>query len=91
MKTLLLTLTYLVGIGELILAGYFWKTHSGSEIRKVMGMLSMVTGLWVLAKHQFSKDRYIFLPLIIKSHFGYIGSLFTSVWMLLTGYVLVRR
>lgn len=48
MKTLLLTATYLVGIGELILAGYFWKTKVGNEIRRVMALLVLFTALWVL-------------------------------------------
>lgn len=49
MKTLLLTLTYLVGTGELVLAWYFWKTHSGDRIRKTMTFLSLFTGIWVLS------------------------------------------
>lgn len=48
MKTLLLTLTYLVGIGELILAIYFWVTNSKNEIRKVMALLALSTGIWVI-------------------------------------------
>lgn len=48
MKTILLTLTYAVGIGELILAGYFWVTNSKSEIRRVMALLAFSTGMWVL-------------------------------------------
>lgn len=47
-KTLLLTLTYAVGIGELILAIYFWVTNSKSEIRRVATLLSLSTALWVL-------------------------------------------
>ncbi len=49
MKTLLLTLTYLVGAGELVLAWYFWKTHSGNEIRKVMALLALSIGMWVIS------------------------------------------
>lgn len=49
MKEVLLTLTYLVGIGELILAGYFWKTNSGNEIRKVMALLAFSVGMWVIS------------------------------------------
>lgn len=33
----------------------------------------------------------IALPLITKSRFGYLGSLFTSVWVLFTGYILVAK
>lgn len=48
MKTLLLTLTYTVGIGELILAIYFWVTNSKSEIRKIMAGLALSTGVWAI-------------------------------------------
>lgn len=48
MKTLLLTLTYLVGAGELILAIYFWVTNSKNEVRKVMALLALSTGIWVV-------------------------------------------
>jgi hypothetical protein len=47
-KTILLTLTYLVGAGELILAIFFWVTHSKNEIRKVMALLAFSTGMWVI-------------------------------------------
>lgn len=47
-KDILLTLTYLVGAGELALAVFFWVTHSKSEIRKVMALLSFSTGMWVV-------------------------------------------
>lgn len=48
MKTILLTLTYLVGVGELILAIYFWATNSKNEIRRVLGFLAMSTAFWVI-------------------------------------------
>ncbi len=48
MKTILLTLTYLVGVGELVLAGFFWISHSKNEIRKVMAMLAFSTSIWVI-------------------------------------------
>lgn len=47
MKTLLLSATYVVGVGELFLAWYFWKTNSGSEIRKVMSLFALSLGTWV--------------------------------------------
>lgn len=47
-KTILLTLTYLIGLGEVGLAVFFWATHSKSEIRKVMALLALSTGLWVI-------------------------------------------
>lgn len=47
MKTLLLTLTYTVGIGEFVLAVYFWVTNSKSEVRRVMALLTFSTALWV--------------------------------------------
>lgn len=49
MKTVLITLTYLVGIGELVLAGYFWKGNAKNEIRRIMAFLSCTVGLWVLS------------------------------------------
>lgn len=48
-KNILLTLTYLVGAGELILAIYFWVTNSKNEIRRVMSLLLASTGLWVVS------------------------------------------
>lgn len=48
MKTFLLTATYLVGLGELALAVFFWVTHSKSEIRKVMALLFLSTGIWAI-------------------------------------------
>lgn len=48
MKTFLLTATYLVGIGELALAVFFWVTHSKSEIRKVMALLAFSVSSWVI-------------------------------------------
>lgn len=48
MKTILLTLAYTIGIGELILAGYFWVTNSKNEIRRVMALISLFTGAWVI-------------------------------------------
>lgn len=47
-KYILLTLTYLVGAGELALAIFFWVTHSKSEIRKVMALLAFSTGVWAM-------------------------------------------
>lgn len=47
-KDILLVLTYLVGAGELALAIFFWVTHSKNEIRKVMALLSLSTGVWVI-------------------------------------------
>lgn len=47
-KTILLTLTYLVGAGELILAIYFWVTNSKNEIRRVMALLAFTTSIWVI-------------------------------------------
>lgn len=46
MKILLLSLTYAVGVGELILAGYFWVTNSKNEIRKVVALLGFATAMW---------------------------------------------
>ncbi len=80
MKTLLLTLTYLVGAGELMLAVYFWVTNSKSEIRRVMALLAFSTGMWVLVNAASSGYRllaqltYVFGLLIVISllHFTLI-------------------
>jgi len=48
MKTVLVSLTYLIGIGELFLAMYFWATNSKNEIRRVMAALALTTGTWVI-------------------------------------------
>lgn len=44
----LVILTYIAGVGELVLALYFLKTNSGATIRKVMSLLCASTALWVL-------------------------------------------
>lgn len=49
MNHLLVSITYVVGVGELALGLYFWKTNSNNEIRRVMAFLALVTGLWVIA------------------------------------------
>src|SRR5882672_10872328 len=49
MKTLLLGLTYAVGIGNLVLAVYFWVTNSKSEIRKVVSLVYFSTALWAIS------------------------------------------
>lgn len=48
MKATILTLTYLVGFGELLLAIYFWVTNSRQEIRKVISLLALSTSIWVI-------------------------------------------
>lgn len=49
MKDLWISLGYLVGAGEVLLAWYFWKTHSGDAIRKSMALLAFSTAGWVIA------------------------------------------
>lgn len=49
MKTALLVFSYVVGLGELLLAWYFWKTRFGDAIRKSMSFLALSTALWVLS------------------------------------------
>lgn len=48
MKTPLLTLTYLVGIGELILAVFFWMTRGNNQVRRVICLIAFSLGVWVL-------------------------------------------
>lgn len=79
-KTILLTLTYLVGAGELILAIYFWATNSKSEIRKVMALLAFSTSMWVIVNalsggnQIFAELTYVFGLLLVISllHFTLI-------------------
>jgi len=33
----------------------------------------------------------ITIPLITETNFGYIGSLFTSVWVIITGYIMLKK
>jgi hypothetical protein len=54
MKEFLITINLVIGISELALAAYFWKTHSGSAIRKVMTLLAFSTGMWVILTGLFS-------------------------------------
>jgi len=73
MKEFLLTATYLVGLGELILAGYFWKTHSGNEIRKVMAFLSLSTAGWTISNTyvaQFISEPVVTFELRVIHFFG---------------------
>lgn len=58
MKTFLLTATYAVGIGELILAIYFWVTNSKNEIRRVMALLAFSTAVWVIFSGLTSYHSY---------------------------------
>lgn len=48
MKTAFIFFSYIVGIGELILALYFFATHSQQTIRKIMGLFSFFMALWVI-------------------------------------------
>jgi len=48
-KIILLTLTYLAGIGELLLAIFFWKTNSKNEIRRLMALMSLVVSIWAFS------------------------------------------
>lgn len=45
--TLLIAFTYLISTIAFVLALYFWKTNSGSTIRKVMVFFLLFTGLWI--------------------------------------------
>lgn len=49
MRTAIVYLGYLVALGELWLAIYFLRTHSGHVVRKAMAALALSTGLWVLS------------------------------------------
>lgn len=86
MKELLVILGYYVAIGEMILALYFWRTNSGSQIRRVLALLAFATSLWVLSivsiayaqsgigwDNQF-KLAYVFGPLVTTAllHFSLV-------------------
>lgn len=42
------TIATIIGIGELLLALYFWRTNSGSRIRWTVGLVALSMGMWVL-------------------------------------------
>lgn len=63
MKTILLILTYAVGIGELILAIYFWVTNSKSEIRRVMALLAFSTAGWGIT-NALTDAHYTFIGVL---------------------------
>lgn len=48
MITFLHTITTLIGIGDFLLAFYFWKTNSGSRIRWIAGLIAFSMGVWVI-------------------------------------------
>lgn len=80
MKTALLTATYLVGIGELILAGYFWKTRSGQEIRKIMTVFALATGIWVISSALVSyRESSFFVDVNVRIIFIAGALLLTSL------------
>lgn len=73
-KTILLIVTYLVGAGELVLAGFFWITRQGQEIRKVMGWLCLSIGFWVITNGLLIDNigwlpRLIFIAGMFALHF----------------------
>lgn len=81
MKTLLLTLTYLVGAGELVLAIYFWVTNSKSEVRKVLGLAFFSAAGWAISNCQPNAGLsilgvlpFIFGPLLLVAlvHFAIV-------------------
>ena len=78
MRTILLTLTYTVGIGELILAIYFWATNSKNEIRRVMAVLAFATAGWGVTNAQTQLNYslmgvlpYVFGTLMLTSLFHF--------------------
>lgn len=71
MKTLLLTITYLAGTGELMLAIYFFVTNSKNEIRRVMALLSFSTGIWSILSAATS-----YSPYSTMGFYGVAGSYF---------------
>lgn len=84
MKTFLLAATYLVGIGELILALYFWLTNSKNEIRRVMALVSFFVGIWVLSIASTVAFPDIFHRGLMLDITYLFGSLLTTAVLLLT-------
>lgn len=75
MKTLLLAGTYLVGIGALILSGYFWSTNQKDEIRRVMSFLALAAGTWVISSGLTAYRAPSFL-VEVNIHVVYISGVF---------------
>lgn len=48
MITALHVIATFIGVGELILAFFFWLTNSGNRIRWVMGLIAFSMGIWVI-------------------------------------------
>lgn len=93
MKTLLLTLTYLVGAGELILAIYFWVTNSKNEIRRVMALLAFSTGMWVILNGLTSyviPNAFVTVALNLLFIFGFLIALFLVWFSVIYPHPLVR-
>ncbi len=93
MKTLLLTLTYLVGAGELLLSGFFWKTNSGNTIRRIMSFFALVTGFWVISTAAASyntsisgitwyRSAHVFGPFLVTTLFVFATQFPVSTWRL---------
>lgn len=80
-KVILVTTTYLVGMGELLLAIFFWVTHSKSEIRKVMALMAFSMATWTLV-NTFTAYRSSGAFLILSNQSTYIFGAF-----LLTSFV----
>ncbi len=83
-KYILLTLTYLVGAGELVLAIFFWVTHSKSEIRKVMALLAFSTGMWVITSAMIAYKSGGNISLLINGFVYTFGILLLTTLIYLT-------
>ena len=71
------------GIGNLIKA----YRQSDGFYRRFLKILSIgVTGTLIVT---LAFD--VVLPLFIKSQFGYVGSLFSSVWVIVTSYLMLKK
>lgn len=81
MKTIIVLTTYAIGIGQLALGVFFWFTNSKNEIRRVMAVLSLSTGLWTII-NTFTAYRDHGAFLVLSNQMTYIFGL-----LLLTAFV----
>lgn len=93
MKTFLLVLTYFVGSSELVLGAYFWATNSNNEVRKLMSLMALSTGLWVITNGLASyTNPSVFINVIVDSIFvfAYIFSLSLVYFSFIYPYPIIK-
>lgn len=71
------------GIGNLVRA----YRRSDGFYRRFLKILSVGVTSTLIVTLSFD----VVLPLLIKSHYGYIGSLFSSIWVIATSYLMLKK